>query len=66
MIWIHDTSIDSIQNLKRWVVIKIEDSYFLKDENDINIEDVVDFDTFHYNEWVEQGNIAELWLPEEV
>ena len=64
MIWIHEPSVDSEQNLERRVVVRIDNAFILKDENRVTEFDIVDIEHWDYMEWVSEGNIPEIWSPD--
>ena len=64
MIWIHEPSVDSEQNLERRVVVRIDNAFILKDENRVTEFDIVDIEHWEYMEWVSEGNIPEIWSPD--
>lgn len=64
MIWIHEPSIGSEQNLERKVVVRVDNTFILKHEDYLDEFDIVDVDNWEYIEWTSNGNIPEIWSPD--
>lgn len=61
MIWIHEPSVGSEQNLEKKVIVRSNNSFVLKNEEYITESDIVDIEHWEYMEWISEGNIPEIW-----
>jgi hypothetical protein len=61
MIWVHEQSEGSLQNMNRNLVVKVSNVLFvLKKESEILESDTVDFPSYEYLEWLAEGNEPEV------
>jgi len=61
MIWVHEQSEGSLQNMNRNLVVKVSNVLFvLKKESEILESDTVDFPSYEYFEWLAEGNEPEV------